>query len=156
MTIRGEPGRCSHLYHYYLHPQFGWLYVRLQTWFPFEIQVYLNGREWLARQLDAAGLCYQRSDNKFLWVSDWQRAQELFDQQLQMNSPQLLDGLRLTERRGPVGGSSRRKIPGRSALKHRPLAQVRSRSTDSAAVTATGTTFCAACTSGKSSNAASR
>src|SRR5438132_2950327 len=36
LTIRGEPGKCSHLYHYYVHPQFGWMYVRLQTWFPFE------------------------------------------------------------------------------------------------------------------------
>jgi hypothetical protein len=32
-------------------------------------------------------------------------------------------------------------MPGRSALRQRPLAQVLSRSTDSAAVTATGTTF---------------
>ena len=52
LNVQGERGKCSPLYHYYLHPQFGWMYVRLQTWFPFEIQVYLNGREWLARQLD--------------------------------------------------------------------------------------------------------
>src|SRR5579864_1229740 len=37
--IRGEHGKCSYLYHYYLHPQFGWMYARLQTWLPFEIQV---------------------------------------------------------------------------------------------------------------------
>jgi hypothetical protein len=37
--IRGERGKCSHLYHYFIHPKFGWMYVRLQTWFPFEIQV---------------------------------------------------------------------------------------------------------------------
>src|SRR3954467_3013082 len=29
-----------------------------------EIQVYVNGREWLARQLDAAGIGYRRRDNK--------------------------------------------------------------------------------------------
>jgi hypothetical protein len=63
LTIQGEPGRCSHLYHYYVHPQFGWLYVRLQTWFPFEIQVGLNGREWLARQMTRNKLRYSRSDN---------------------------------------------------------------------------------------------
>jgi hypothetical protein len=93
LTVQGQMGKCSQLYHYYQHPQLGWMHVRLQTWFPFEMQVYVNGREWLARQMDAAGLSYQRSDNKFLWVSDWQRAQELFDQQLQTNWPQLLDGL---------------------------------------------------------------
>jgi hypothetical protein len=81
--VRGERGKCSHLYHYYIHPQFGWMYVRLQTWFPFEIQVGINGREWLARQMDRENLKYERSDNKFLWVEDWQRAQQLLDEQWQ-------------------------------------------------------------------------
>ncbi len=68
LTVVGQQRKCSFLYHYYLHPQFGWMFVRLQTWFPFEIEVYLNGREWFARQLDSAGLSYRRSDNKFLWL----------------------------------------------------------------------------------------
>jgi hypothetical protein len=93
LTVQGQMGKCSQLYHYYQHPQLGFMHVRLQTWFPFEMQVYINGREWLSRQMDAAGLSYERSDNKFLRVSDWQRAQELFDQQLQTNWPELLDGL---------------------------------------------------------------
>jgi len=62
LTVQGELGKCSMLYHYYQHPQFGWMHVRLQTWFPFEIQVYINGREWLSRQLDRAGVNYRRSD----------------------------------------------------------------------------------------------
>jgi hypothetical protein len=81
--IRGEPGKGSHLYHYYIHPQFGWMYVRLQTWFPFDIQVGINGREWLARQMDRENLRYERSENKFLWIEDWQRAQQLLTGQLQ-------------------------------------------------------------------------
>jgi hypothetical protein len=93
LTVQGGMGKCSQLYHYYVHPQLGWMHVRLQTWFPFEIQVYLNGREWLSRQLDAAGIDYRRSDNKFLWISDWQHAQELFDQQLQTNWPEVLKQL---------------------------------------------------------------
>jgi hypothetical protein len=93
LTVQGEPGKCSNLYHYFLHPEFGWMHVRLQTWFPFEIQVYLNGREWLARQLDREGLKYRRSDNKFLGVEDWPRAQELFTQQLQTSWPTVLDEL---------------------------------------------------------------
>lgn len=91
--IRGGPGKCSYLYHYYLHPKFGWLYVRLQTWFPFEIQVGINGREWLAQQLDREGMKYQRSENKFLWVADWQRAQQLLDQQLQTDWVRELNAL---------------------------------------------------------------
>lgn len=92
-TIQGEPGKCLHLYHYYQHPTFGWLYVRLQTWFPFEIQVGLNGREWLARQMDRDKLDYARHENKFLWVRDWQRAQRLLDEQLRMDWQRELDAL---------------------------------------------------------------
>jgi len=42
------------------------MHVRLQA--PYEIQVYVN--EWLARQLDAAGIGYRRSDNKITAVDD--------------------------------------------------------------------------------------
>jgi hypothetical protein len=91
--IRCELGKCSHLYHYFIHPHFGWMYLRLQTWFPFDIQIGMNGREWLARQMDRANLKYQRSDNKFLWVEDWQRAQQLFDEQLQTDWVREFDAL---------------------------------------------------------------
>jgi hypothetical protein len=47
-------------------------------------------------------------------------------------------------------------MPGRLASRQRPDAQVRNRWTDSAAVTATGTTFFAAFFSGRSNSAASR
>src|SRR3989449_1362302 len=93
VVVHGEHGKCSHLYHYFIHPTFGWLYVRLQTWFPFEMQVGINGREWLARQMDRAKIPYQRSDNKFLWVQDWGRVQQLFDQQLQTDWVRELDAL---------------------------------------------------------------
>jgi len=93
VVVHGEHGKCSHLYHYFIHPTFGWLYVRLQTWFPFEMQVGINGREWLARQMDRAKIAYQRSDNKFLWVQDWGRVQQLFDQQLQTDWVRELDAL---------------------------------------------------------------
>ena len=39
------------LYYYFLDPEFGLMYVRVQTWFPFTIQVYVNGHDWLARQM---------------------------------------------------------------------------------------------------------
>jgi hypothetical protein len=41
---------CHVLYHYRLDEQFGWMYARIQTWFPFEIQIGLNGRSgWHSR-----------------------------------------------------------------------------------------------------------
>jgi hypothetical protein len=85
--------QCLHLYHYQIHPVFGFMHARIQTWFPFHAYVCLNGHEWLARQMDRAGLRYQRRDNCFPWVEDLARAQQLFDQQLQANWPGLLDEL---------------------------------------------------------------
>src|SRR5262249_11547562 len=53
----------------------------------------MNGREWLARQMDQIGLGYRRRDNCFTWVKDWARAQELMDEQLRTDWPGLLNRL---------------------------------------------------------------
>lgn len=74
-------GKCLHLYFYFLHEVFGWMHLRLQTWYPFLIHVCLNGREWLARRMDATGLSYQREDNCFVALGDGARAQALMDAQ---------------------------------------------------------------------------
>jgi hypothetical protein len=34
-----EHSKCTHLYHYYQHPEFGLMHVRVQTWFPFTVSV---------------------------------------------------------------------------------------------------------------------
>jgi hypothetical protein len=31
----------------------------------------VNGREWLARQMDGVGMNYMRQDNCFPWVEEW-------------------------------------------------------------------------------------
>ena len=74
--------KCLFLYQYWMHPLFGFMSARLQTWFPFPIHIYLNGREWLARQMDQAGIRYRRHDNCFTWIEDFGRAQKLMDDQL--------------------------------------------------------------------------
>lgn len=84
---------CHVLYHYQFHPEMGWMYARMQTWFPFNIQVGVNGREWLARQMDRVGLGYRQQGNCFVWVEDYPRAQELLNQQVEVNWPELLNGL---------------------------------------------------------------
>jgi len=84
---------CHVLYHYMIHPEVGWMYARLQTWFPFQIQVGLNGREWLAQQMRRAGMQFQQAGNCFLWVEDYLRAQALLDEQLQTDWAKLLNSL---------------------------------------------------------------
>ena len=94
LEIQYRPRQCMHLYHYHIHPVFGFMHARLQTWFPFRVYVYLNGREWLARQMDREGLAYQRRDNSFTWLENVERAQALADQQLQAPWPKVLDAIR--------------------------------------------------------------
>ena len=88
-----ETRKCTHLYHYFLHPDFGQVSVRVQTWFPFTVDVCLNGREWLARQMDRAGLTYEQRDNCFVQVSDPARAQALLDDQRRTDWPHTLQPL---------------------------------------------------------------
>ncbi len=90
LELKLQWGKCLHLYFYLVHEQVGWLSVRLQTWFPFLVQVCINGREWLARQMEAAGLTYRREDNCFSWVSDVARAQALLDEQHRTDWPKLM------------------------------------------------------------------
>jgi hypothetical protein len=87
------PRQCLFLYHYWMHPVFGFMSVRLQSWFPFAVHIYLNGREWLARQTDQAGIGYRRHDNCFTWIEDVERAQGLVDEQLKTNWVGLFDPL---------------------------------------------------------------
>jgi hypothetical protein len=82
---------CQVLYQYQIHPQVGWMYARIQTWFPFNIQVGLNGREWLSRQMDRQEMEYQRKENCFTWISHCKGAQRLMDKQLELNWPEQLD-----------------------------------------------------------------
>jgi hypothetical protein len=75
-------GKCLHYYFYHVHPLFGFMHVRLQSWFPFLIHIGLNGRNWLAQQMTRLGMRYEQRDNCFTWIEDVARAQRLLDQQL--------------------------------------------------------------------------
>jgi hypothetical protein len=89
-SLRNDSSRCKHLYFYFDDPVYGFMSVRLQTWAPYEIQIALNGREWLRRSLDAAGCKYILHGNKFLYIEDYALAQELLDAQSEANLKQVL------------------------------------------------------------------
>jgi hypothetical protein len=101
--------KCLFLYHYWMHPVFGFMNARIQSWFPFPVQICLNGREWLARQMDAAGLEYVRQDNCFPWIADWAKAQRLMDRQLRANWPKVLNGV--AKQLDPIHGEIFQKHP---------------------------------------------
>jgi hypothetical protein len=83
---------CHVLYQYQFHPVLGWMHARIQTWFPFNVQIALNGREWLARQMDREGMRYRQQGNCFVSIEDYTRAQKLLEEQLKTNWAALLDG----------------------------------------------------------------
>jgi hypothetical protein len=85
--------KCQHLYHYYQHPEFGFMHVRLQTWLPLNQFVCINGREWLSRQMDRAGIGYLRRENCFAWIQDVEGAQGLLREQVRFNYSEALGKL---------------------------------------------------------------
>jgi hypothetical protein len=101
--------KCLFIYQYWMHPVFGFMSARLQTWFPFPIHIYLNGREWLARKMDQAGIGYRRHDNCFTWMEDFARAQKLMDDQLKTPWTELFDGV--AQQVHPLFSEMRRQYP---------------------------------------------
>jgi hypothetical protein len=92
--LRLRNGKCLHLYKYFLHPRFGFMNARIQTWFPFNIQVCLNGREWLARRLERKGRTdFKRADNCFTWLGNPALAQRLMNDQLTTDWPRALKSI---------------------------------------------------------------
>jgi len=80
------------LYFYFLDPQFGLRHVRVQTWFPFTTQVYVNGHDWLARQLHDASSGFVQHDNAFTHLDDPATAQSLADRFPRLDWVAILDG----------------------------------------------------------------
>lgn len=93
LELIAEQRKCLHAYFYLNHPEFGFINVRLQTWFPFHLQICLNGREWLARKMDKLGLRYQRIDNTFIEIENIQKVQNLMNKQLRINWPHVLNNI---------------------------------------------------------------
>jgi len=91
LEIQGQRRKCLHFYFYYLDAEFGLMHVRLQSWFPFTIQVYINGREWLGRQFQQEGIQAERYENSFLKIDNLAAAQELCERFAHREWPRVLD-----------------------------------------------------------------
>jgi hypothetical protein len=66
-------------YFYRRDRDFGRMFVRICPYFPFNARVCLNGHEWLARQVQRAGVDVRQQANAFLECSDPDRLQHLAD-----------------------------------------------------------------------------
>jgi len=92
--------KCLFFYHYYIHPVFGFMNCRIQSWFPFPIQVCVNGKEWLSKQMDKAGIPYLKKENCFTWIGDIAKAKSLIENQLKSSWPILLNDI--AQRLNPI------------------------------------------------------
>lgn len=77
--LNPDTSKCLHYYFYFIDEQVGLGYVRVPTWCPFRLQVYINGHNLLASQLKQAGIKFSMIDNAFDSLEDSGKAQELSD-----------------------------------------------------------------------------
>jgi hypothetical protein len=87
----GRPRQQRVLYYYFLDPQFGLIHVRLQTWLPFTVQVYVNGHEWLAQQMVRKKLGFVQQHNAFTQLDDPEQTQHLADRFAKLDWPRILN-----------------------------------------------------------------
>jgi hypothetical protein len=79
------------LYFYFVDKDLGLMHVRLQTWAPFTCQVYVNGHDYLARQLKKKGITFKQIDNAFVELSDPAAAQRIANRFTKLRWPKILE-----------------------------------------------------------------
>jgi hypothetical protein len=113
-------GLVLHWYFYFIDSTWGLCHMRIQSWLPFTVHVCVNGREWLCRELEAAGIGFQCRDNCLVDVADFARAQQLLDAQPRAPRTRLLDALRTLlfpdARPTPSADAPRRRSPDARAV----------------------------------------
>jgi len=70
---------------------FGLIHVKLQTWLPMQVQVYVNGHEWLARSLSSSHIAFKKQDNIFVWIDEPERVQKWADRFAGLDWPAILE-----------------------------------------------------------------
>ncbi|MCW3091491.1 MAG: hypothetical protein JWP81_2560 [Ferruginibacter sp.] len=77
--LKSDRGKCLHYYFYFNDPDLGFGYMRVTTWFPFQFQVYFNGHNVLANQLERKKIGFSMIDNAFDYIEDFEKAQKKAD-----------------------------------------------------------------------------
>lgn len=87
-----DQGKCLHYYFYLMDEELGLCYVRVPTWLPCRLQVYCNGHNWLALQLQRKKIGFKTLDNAFAQIDDWDVAQRIADSWKPQQIHRRLDG----------------------------------------------------------------
>jgi hypothetical protein len=78
------------LYFYFLDSNLGLIHVRLQTWLPYTLQVYVNGHNWLAQKMASKNMGFVQQDNAFLELDHPEQAQKLANKFCRLKWPRIL------------------------------------------------------------------
>jgi hypothetical protein len=70
---------CNQYYFYIYDDDFGPLFIKFSSYFPYSARVCLNGHEYLKRQLEKRGIAYEALDNGVLRCDDPRQMQRLMD-----------------------------------------------------------------------------
>ena len=93
LEVTSRPTKCKHYYFYYNDEEFGLMYLKIQTWFPYNVQIYINGREYLSKLLDKNNIKYEMYNNSFSYIEDFSKTQNLADNILNQKISDSFDGL---------------------------------------------------------------
>ena len=93
LEVTSRSTKCKHYYLYYNDQEFGWMFIKIQTWFPYNVQIYINGREYLSKLLDKNNIKYEMFNNSFSYIEDFDKAQELANNILNQKISDSFDGL---------------------------------------------------------------
>lgn len=76
--VRGS-AMVNQYYFYIVDRDFGPLFIKFGSYFPYTAKLYINGHEWLKRQLEQQGLAHEALDNGILSCADPNRVQQVAD-----------------------------------------------------------------------------
>jgi hypothetical protein len=79
-TFTRQPVAVNQYYFYLQDREWGPAFLKIGTYLPYPVKVYLNGHEWAKQQMRRAGLDFEGLDNGFLACADPERLQQLCDQ----------------------------------------------------------------------------
>ena len=71
---------CNHDYFYLVDEDFGPLFIKFASYFPYTARVCLNGHEYAKRQLAKEGIAFEALDNGVLSCADPVRLQQILDE----------------------------------------------------------------------------
>jgi hypothetical protein len=71
---------CNHYYFYLVDEDFGPLFIKFASYFPYTARVCLNGHEYAKRQLAKEGIAFEALDNGVLSCADPTRLQQVLEE----------------------------------------------------------------------------